>query len=145
MSANRSTGLSRVAVGFGLAAFLCALAAFLLIVFSPCFYRSVSATAQLQNGHEVQSPVQEIKCHSLVQSQGLAILVVVGIPVALALLGGVGLLTKVRPIVWLAALASLGFAILTGFSIGLFFLPAAWLLVVAAILQQVPGRERQTA
>lgn len=133
--------INRLAKWLALAAVVCTLAAFLFLALYPCSVRSVSSRATSEGGREVQAPIVETTCSSLLGSQGLGILVLLGIPVALALIGVVGLRLRQPLVVWFAALTTMVFAVLTGFSVGLFFFPAGGLLIASAITQHAGGHE----
>lgn len=73
---------------------------------------------------------------SLIEENGWGILWALLLPVALS---ASGFLSALRPtrvakvILWLSALAFVGFSIVSGFSIGLFYFPAALALLLAAM------------
>jgi hypothetical protein len=65
---------------------------------------------------------------------GVGLLLVVTLATAAPLVATYASLSAQRAITWLIALLLLAFSVLAGFTIGLFFLPSALVLVLAAIL-----------
>lgn len=129
--------------------FLAAVAASFLL-FAPCTYRGVRATAEVEVGGG--SSHQEEFCASLIEVNGVGVMIPVAIPVALAAIAAISSMVGVRAavstvgvrrplrlgmriVVWIGAVLSLLFSIATGFSIGLLYMPASVGLLVAAILQ----------
>ena len=82
----------------------------------------------------------ERSCLSFVESQGAGAIFFLLIPAGLAVAALAGCLLRVRSLVWIAAAVLFLLCLATGFSVGLFYFPAAWVLVVAAVLQQVEPR-----
>ena len=117
------------AVWVALAALLLALAAGSWLAFSPGFYHGVSVTAS-SSGAVVQRSEQA----SLLAENGMWALGLLAIPVALAGLGVLGALRSHRFLLWSVAGVLLAFSIISGMTIGLFYLPAAIALLVAATL-----------
>lgn len=130
---------------------LLATAAASFLVFAPCIYRGVRSTQKLGVGGG--SSQQEEFCASLIEVSGVGVVTVVAIPVALAAIAAlssmvglrgavstlgvstVALRRGTRTGVWLSAVLALLFSVATGFSIGLFYMPASLGLLVAATLQ----------
>jgi hypothetical protein len=116
-----------------LAAVLLAVGAGLLLAFYPV-YQGVSETAS-SSGVVTSSSDSA----TLVGENGAWVVVLLCVPVALAALGLVASLRGRRVLMWVLAAVLLGFVVLGGFSIGLFYLPAALALLVAAGLTEVRG------
>lgn len=76
---------------------------------------------------------------TLIAENGSWVILLLCVPVALAALGLVGALRGPRAVMWAAALILIGIVFLGGFSIGLFYAPAALALVAAAGLTQARG------
>jgi hypothetical protein len=138
------------AVGATVSLVLAAAAASFLL-FAPCTYRGVRATEEVGVGGG--SSHQEEFCASLIEANGVGVVIPVAIPVALAAIGALSSMVGIRAavsrvgvrmlvlrlgmrtVVWISAVLSLLFSVATGFSIGLFYMPASLGLLVAAILQ----------
>ena len=69
---------------------------------------------------------------TLITENGLWVVVPLCIPIVLAALGLIAVTTRRRTLVWVLGGVLLGFVVLTGFSIGLFYLPAAIALLLSA-------------
>jgi hypothetical protein len=102
----------------------------LLLAFLPV-YSSESATAT--SGGAVSTSSGRA---TLLDVNGPGVLVVLLVPVALATLGLIGSARRRRVLIWVAGGLLLGFALVSGLSIGLFYLPAA----VALLLSAWPGQ-----
>ena len=76
---------------------------------------------------------------TLIAENGSWVILLLCVPVALGALGVIGALRGRRTLVWVPAAILLGFVILGGFSIGLFYAPAAVALLAAAGLTQARG------
>jgi len=117
---------------FATLSLLAALAASGVLTFAPV-YRSISCTAD-SNGAESARCISGSS--TLVEENGTQVLVFLAIPVAIALLG---LVSSVRPVriprflEWTNVIVLLALVLLTGFSIGLLYLPAAILLLIAVL------------
>jgi hypothetical protein len=125
-------------VWVALAALLLALAAGSWLAFSPGLYQGVSVTAS-SSGEVVQRSEQT----SLLAENGTWVLGLLAIPLALTGLGVFGAVRSRRFLLWSAAVVLIVFSLISGMSIGLFYLPAAVALVVAAALcdsSRAPGR-----
>lgn len=120
-----------------IAAVALSIVALVFLAFYPCTIQSVSTRTRVEGGPNLQAPIVESECFSLLESQGLGILAVLSIPVGLTLLGVAGAHFRQPAVVWFAALTALVFALLTGFSVGLFYIPSVGLLVVSAISQHL--------
>jgi hypothetical protein len=71
----------------------------------------------------------------------LAIPVLLAAAVALPILRTTGIWGVRRAVVWIGAVILLIFVVLAGFSIGFFYLPAALLLIAAAVLAEINIRK----
>ena len=76
---------------------------------------------------------------TLIAENGSWVILLLCVPVALGALGVIGAMRGRRTFVWVPAVILLGFVILGGFSIGLFYAPAALALLAAAGLTQARG------
>lgn len=124
-------------VGAALAGVLMGVVAGLFLVFSPV-YQGVSETATSSGG-----VVSGTYSATLVEQNGAWVLLLLCLPVALAAIGLVGAARRRRLLVWAPAVVLLGFSVLAGFSIGLFYVPAAAALLLAAVTVQRPGETRR--
>ena len=116
-------------VWVALAALLLALAAGSWLAFSPGFYQGVSVTAS-SSGEVVQRSEQA----SLLAENGMWVLGLLAVPVALTGLGVFGAARRFRFLLWSVAVVLLVFSVISAMTIGLFYLPAAIALLVAAAL-----------
>jgi hypothetical protein len=137
MHAEEGCQVSRVrdgrlapAVWVALAALLLAVAAGSWLAFSPGSYEVVSVTAS-SSGEVVQRSEQA----SLLAENGMWALGLLAVPIALAVLGVFGAARSYRFVVWSVAVVLLVFSIISSMTIGLFYLPAAIALLVAAALR----------
>ena len=119
----------RPAVWVALAALLLALAAGSWLAFSPGFYQGVSVTAS-SSGEVVQRSEQA----SLLAENGMWVLGLLAVPVALTGLGVFGAARSLRVLLWSVAVVLLVFSVVSAMTIGLFYLPSAIALLVAAAL-----------
>ena len=108
----------------------------LLLVFAP-IYQGVSVTP-VTSGGAASEPVRFTS--TLVDVNGLSVLPLLLVPVALTALGLIAVLAtciglaKRRVLLWVSATLLLGFCVVSIFSIGLFYFPAAIALVVSAFM-----------
>ena len=100
-------------------------------------YSTYSATSASSSSDG--STVTTTSESTIFEHEGRGVLVVLLVPVALALLGLVGTAFGVRPLTISAAGVALGLCVLGMASIGLFYLPAAALLVIAAVRSASAG------
>ena len=114
-------------VWVALAALLLALAAGSWLAFYPGFYQGVSVTAS--SGGEV---VQRSEQASLLAENGMWALGLLAVPVTLTGLGVFGAARSFRFLLWGVAVVLLVFSVISAMTIGLFYLPAAIALLVAA-------------
>ena len=119
----------RPAVWVVLAALLLAVAAGSWLAFSPGLYQGVSVTVS-SSGEVVERSEQA----SLLAENGMWALALLAVPVALTGLGVFGAARRFRILLWSAAVVLLVFSVISGMTIGLFYLPAAIALLVAAAL-----------
>ena len=138
--------LKDLALAFGLCSHLLAWAAFIVLVFIP-FYQgeAVTATSPVANvdGPTASQPVPNQRVNStatLFQVNGWSVLPIVLAPVLVSaigltggLLSGPGRMLR-RISLAIGALLLLGFCVAGSFSIGLFYLPAALAMTVAAVI-----------
>ena len=82
---------------------------------------------------------------TLLQVNGYRALFPLAVPVVLAGAGMAAIWIRSPVLAWCAALLLLAFTVLTGFSIGLFYLPVTALTAVAAFLTQKAGRQNRPA
>lgn len=73
-----------------IAAVALSIVALVFLAFYPCTIQSVSTRTRVEGGPNLQAPIVESECFSLLESQGLGILAVLSIPVGLTLLGVAG-------------------------------------------------------
>jgi hypothetical protein len=126
----------RTSSGLAGLAFSVALLAFVYLTFGDTYSGQVCNV----------SPGGTSECASesstLIEENGSRVLIPLAIPVIVTGLIAAtlaGMIELPRPAVWLIAGGLLGFCLLTGFSIGLFFLPAALLLVIAVAMCAHPN------
>jgi len=117
------------AVWVALAALLLAVAAGSWLAFYPGFYQGVSVTAS-SSGEVVQRNEQA----SLLAENGMWALGLLAVPVTLTGLGVFGAARSFRFLLWSVAVVLLVFSVISGMTIGLFYLPAAIALLAAAAL-----------
>lgn len=127
---------SQIAAGSATLALVVAVAAFLWLVFWPYSYRGEVVT-ELQPGGTQQRSTEYA---SMLQMNGRGVLIPLSVPVALA---GIGSWSAGVPpqrrwgrwLLWAAIILSWGFCFLAIFSVGLYYMPSAVLLTVAALLR----------
>ena len=127
-----------------------AILAALYLALSPCFVAQVSGSSELrpEQGGSDRPPdsrpgqTVERSCLSFVESRGAGAIFLLLIPAGLAAGALAGSILRVRTLVWIAAAVLFLLCLLTGFSVGLFYFPAAWALVAAAVIQQVEPRHK---
>jgi len=124
-------------VGAALAGVLMGVVAGLFLVFSPV-YQGVSETATSSGG-----VVSGTYGATLLEQNGAWVLLLLCLPVTVAAIGLVGAARRNRLLVWAPAAVLLGFSLLAGFSIGLFYVPAAVALLLAAVTVQRSGETRR--
>ena len=128
----RSLRLPRGTLLVALSLVLALLASGVLLVVPT--YTGVSASEAFTSGGAVVQRTNEIRRATLVEVNGPRVLRVLAVPVMLAALPLAANWTRLRTAAQaLAALLLTGFALVTGFSIGLFYLPTAGAMVAAAL------------
>jgi len=120
-------------MGAALAGALMAAAAGLMLAFFPV-YQGVGATATSSGGD-----VSGTYSTTVLEQNGAWVVLLLCLPVALAAIGLVGAARRNRLLVWAPAAVLLGFSMLAGFSIGLFYVPAAVALLLAAVTARCRG------
>ncbi len=117
----------RMARGLAGTSLLLAVAALIFLAFWPWAYQGSELSA---NGEVIRNTSA-----SLIEENGAGILVWLFFPAILSLIGFLGSFRQAgasRLAMWAAAILLLMFALATGFSIGMFYLPSALALMVAA-------------
>jgi hypothetical protein len=134
VKSNRAVVISS-AVAHGLA-----WAAFLWLVFWPSFYQGTRVTPVGPDGSGGEVvPVSA----SIIEGNGLGVLVPLLVPVALTAVGLLNALTgdrrntRSKLLLWASAAPLIVFCGLAMFSIGMFYLPAAVALIVSAVIMSV--------
>ena len=89
---------------------------------------STSSSGESSDGTTISTTGEE----TLLEHEGAGAVVVLLAPVAVAFVGLVGAAFRVRPLTAAAAVIAVGLCVLGMASIGIFYVPAALLLVVAA-------------
>lgn len=117
-----------------LVALLLTVAAGLFLAFYPV-YQGVSATGSSSGVTTISS-----ERATLVTENGFWMIVVLCLPIVLAALGLLAVARRRRVLAWVLGGALLGFVVLSGFTIGLFYLPAAIALLLSAGLADSSGR-----
>ncbi|HVF11689.1 MAG TPA: hypothetical protein VNA87_01245 [Actinomycetota bacterium] len=119
------------------ASLLLALGAGIFLGVDSCAVRTQRSTSTISSSE--LAPEASVKsqggCLSLPESQDQAVWWVLAAPGLLAAVGLAGLYFGFRWLAWLVAIVLLLLVLLTGFSIGLLFFPAALLLLLGAGLQ----------
>lgn len=129
--------MRRVHLGLSAAALLAALAAAVwLLAFSTYSVASTTTAASGPVGGASTEAVPERGEAATAEVGGpriygllAGLVILAGLPLAFAL----GAPRLGRPVTWALALTLAAFSVLAGFSVGLFFLPAAGLLLLAAV------------
>ena len=99
----------------------------------PCFYEGVEAEAIQPAEHAVRDVGERHLCASLIEVNGVGVLRVLALPVLLTAIG-VGTALLRRRVILLVSTVALGvFCLLAGFSVGLYYLPAAAALLLAIL------------
>jgi hypothetical protein len=114
-----------------------AIGAAAFLIWFPCMGRSQTST--LRTGKEA-SPVTSSRCVSLLEANGPGVLRVLAFPVVLGALGAGLTVLRMRAATAVTGAISLIFCALAIFSVGIFFLPSAVALLVAAAIG--PSRHR---
>jgi hypothetical protein len=93
------------------------------LVVWPCLYTGVTSSPR---GDDVHT------CSSLIAENGAWVLALLAVPVVVTVLGFFAVVGRFRAVTWALALLLFALCILAAFSIGLFYLPSAIALIVAA-------------
>ena len=109
-----------------LVAVLLTVAAGLFLAFYPV-YQGVSATGSSSGVTAISS-----ERATLITENGLWVIVLLCVPIVLAALGLLAVARRRRVLAWVLGGVLLGFVVLSGFSIGPFYLPAAIALLLSA-------------
>jgi len=124
--------ISKVA---GVVAIVLSVLAAAWLAFWPCFYQGSSVKVNAQTG----TTTTRTFCTSLIAENGMRVALYLAIPILITtvavILARAG---QRRPALALAFLF-LGLCVLGAFSIGLFFVPAALVLLVAALTARTPA------
>ena len=121
-------------------AFIAALGASVMLLFLPIYTKQTTPAINAVTGEVTGQAVTTTA--TLLEVNGARVIIPLLIP---PLLAGLGLLAvlrarRFRPLfVWLAAFLLAGFVLITGFSIGIFYVPAMILAMTAAIVTQMRG------
>jgi hypothetical protein len=140
--------LSVVSFAAAAAATVIALAASLYLVIVPLEETSVSSTVSVAQGEEPtrSGPIRTVTRRSLADVNGKGVYIILAIPVLLA---GIPLLTRTRPtdpfFAFVSAFLLWGFAIISGFSIGALYVPAALTALIGALAAILCGGLRRKA
>lgn len=112
-----------------------ALIAAAFLAFAPCSIRGERAMSSVGSDPAAPSITRtETICSSLIESQGASVTVFLAVPVLLAAGGYTAARMRSRTLLWVNTAILLLLSVLTGFSVGIFFLPSAGALMAAAAL-----------
>jgi len=107
------------------------------ILFIPNFYIGQSESATINSKNIIVRQPVKIVNQSFIEMNGLKSVIPLLIPVVLSILGFWALFWRNRSgkiVLWSSSILVLLFSFLSIFSIGLFFIPTALLLMIAAVL-----------
>ena len=127
-------GRSRAAVWAAATAVVLAAAAGLWLALDPDFYRGATSAVTSTGGVTMTETSA-----SLIEENGWWVVGLLCVPVALAVFGLYCAVRRRRVLLWAAGLVVLGFVVISGFTIGMWYLPAALALLVAAGLSRGPA------
>ncbi len=125
---------NRIAKGMAGVSLVLANAALLFLTFWPYFYKGTAASTD--------GRVLEETSASLIEENGMRVLVWLIIPVVLCLVAFLVTLSRIRGgrvIMWTMAALLLLFGFVSILSIGVFYLPAALALIIAAATARTPN------
>jgi hypothetical protein len=88
----------------------------------PCFYTGTTSG----------SSGESTTCSSLIAENGTWVISYLAVPIILTILAFLGLVARLRAVMWALAILLLALCILAAWSIGLFYVPSAVALLVAA-------------
>jgi hypothetical protein len=133
---TRTTALAAVA------SLVLSLAAAVGLALYPCAHQGIVAEApELPGEPEQLRPV----CASLIEADGVSVLAVLALPVLFAAVGALAVRTRRRAVLLAMLFASLLFCLVASASIGLFYVPSALTLTLAAMSwRREPGKAPET-
>ena len=111
-----------------------AVAAGVWLAVDPGFYRGESVTAS-----SAGAPTTVTTSASLIEENGAWVIGLLCVPVVAAGAGLYFAVCRRRALLWAVGLVLLGFVVLSGFTIGLFSVPAALAVLIAAGLSRGPA------
>lgn len=115
-------------------ALLLALGATAYLLLTP-FYSSTHTTTSALAGQPAAAPVVETRSATLLDVNGPSVLIPLAVPIALPALALAATRSRFRrPVFAIAALLLVIFCLLSGFSIGAFYVPASLAMVASALL-----------
>ena len=113
---------------------LLALAASAFLLLTP-FYTGTHTTTSSGAGQPTAARVVESRSATLLEVNGPAVLIPLTIPIALPALALAATRSRFRRLAYaIAALLLLVFCLLSGFSIGMYYVPAALAMLISALL-----------
>ncbi len=124
----------RVATWAAAAALMLAVAAGIWLAADPDFY---SGESLMVSSSGAQTTVQTNA--SLIEENGAWVVGLLCVPVALAALGLYCSLRGRRVLLWISGLVLIGFVVVSGFTIGMWYAPAALALLIASGLSRGPA------
>ena len=131
------TGRTRPSVWAAAIAVVLAAAAGLWLALDPDFYQG--ATSAVSSSGVVTTTSSSA---SLIEANGWWVAGLLCVPVALAAFGMYCAVWGRRVLLWAAGLVLIGFVVVSGFTIGMWYAPAALALLVAAGLSRGPAPRR---
>ena len=115
-------------------ALLIALAATAFLLLTP-FYTGTHTTTTTVPGQAAPPPVVETRSATLLEVNGPAVLIPLTIPIALPALALAATSSRFRRLAYaVAAFLLLVFCLLSGFSIGMYYVPASIAMLISALL-----------
>jgi hypothetical protein len=127
----RRAGVSTWAAAGGL---VLAVAAGVWLAGDPDFYQGASSS--VSSSGVVTNTVESA---SLIEENGLWVVGLLCIPVALAALGLYCSVSGRRVLLWVSGLLLIGFVVFSGFTIGMWYTPAALAVLIASGLSRDPA------
>ena len=135
---HKTTGGGGVASALAGLSLLLAVAALLFLTFWTGYYEGEEVTAD--------GAVVAKTSASLIEENGMDVLGLLAVPVVLSAMGFLASFSRARVGtigLWTSAVLLVLFALVTGFTVGMFYLPAGFTLVLAAVVARAANR-RQT-
>ena len=135
---HKTTGGGGVASALAGLSLLLAVAALLFLTFWTGYYEGEEVTAD--------GAVVAKTSASLIEENGMDVLGLLAVPVVLSAMGFLASFSRARVGtigLWTSAVLLVLFALVTGFTVGMFYLPAGFMLVLAAVFARAANR-RQT-